>query len=206
MALHELLANRKYEVIALLTTVTEGYDRISMHGVRRALLRRQAESLGLPLAEVRLPKQASNQEYEARITETLERYKQNGVTGVAFGDIFLEDLRQYREQNLARLALKGLFPIWKRDTSDLLRSFMGSGFKAITVCVDTQALGKEFVGRVIDQQFVSELPAGVDICGENGEYHSFVYDGPIFGRSVAHRPGERVLRDDRFHFCDLIPA
>jgi uncharacterized protein (TIGR00290 family) len=206
MALHELLVQGKYDVVALLTTVTEGYQRISMHGVRRALLQRQAESLGLPLAEVRLPQQASNQEYEAQITEALVRYKENGVTQVAFGDIHLEDLRAYRERNLARLELKGLFPIWKRDASGLLRSFIGSGFKATTVCVDTQALGKEFLGRAIDGQFVSDLPATVDVCGENGEYHSFVYDGPIFGRSVAHKPGERVLRDHRFYFCDLIPV
>lgn len=205
MALHEVLADRGYEVAALLTTVTEDYDRISMHGVRRALLQRQVASLGLPLVEVRLPKQASNDEYEAGMAQTLARFKERGVTCVAFGDIFLEDLRAYRERRLSEMQLTGIFPIWKRNTSGLLRSFIGSGFKAVTVCVDTQALGREFVGRLIDEEFIADLPASVDACGENGEYHSFVYDGPIFGRSIAHRQGEVVLRDDRFCYCDLIP-
>jgi uncharacterized protein (TIGR00290 family) len=206
MALHEVLADDSYDVAALLTTVTEDYERISMHGVRRSLLMQQARSLGLPLVEVLLPRQASNEEYEARVAETLQRFKDVGVTSVAFGDIFLEDLRAYREKNLARMDLKGLFPIWKRDTSALLRSFIGSGFKAVTVCVDTQSLGRESVGRVIDEQFISELPAGVDVCGENGEYHSFVYDGPILGHRVAHKTGRRVLREDRFYYCDLMPV
>ncbi len=153
-----------------------------------------------------LPKESSNEEYEARIAETLSRYKEAGVGSVVFGDIFLEDLRKYRESNLARIGMKGLFPLWKRETAELMKSFLGLGFKAVTVCVDGQSLGKEFVGRSIDAEFVSDLPSTVDVCGENGEYHSFVYDGPIFGRAIAHERGEIVLRDERFFFCDLVPV
>jgi uncharacterized protein (TIGR00290 family) len=206
MALHEILAGRQYEVIALLTTVTEDYDRISMHGVRRVLLERQAESLGIPLAKVLIPKQSSNEEYETRMAQTLTKYKELGVNSVVFGDIFLEDLREYREQNLARLAMKGIFPIWKRDTTDLIQTFIALGFKAITVCVDTQVLDRRFVGRTIDQQFMTDLPKTVDVCGENGEYHSFVYDGPIFKQAISYKLGETILRDHRFSFCDLVPV
>ena len=206
MALREILTSRTHEVTGLLTTVTEDYDRISMHGVRRALLQRQAESLGLALTEVRLPKQASNDTYEERMASALTRHKDLGVTGVAFGDIFLEDLRAYRERNLARLDLKAVFPIWKRDPAELLRSFLGIGFEAITTCVDGKVLGREFVGRAIDDRFVSDLPTGVDVCGENGEYHSFVHNGPIFREAVVIERGDVVLRDDRFWYCDLVPA
>lgn len=206
MALHQILASRNYEVAALLTTVTEDYDRISMHGVRRVLLERQAESIGLPLEQVLIPKQAANEEYEARMAETLTRYKEKGIASVVFGDIFLEDLREYREKNLARLGMKGVFPLWKKDTSELIRSFIAMGFKAVTACVDTHALDGRMVGRYIDPQFMTDFPATADICGENGEYHSFVYDGPIFSYPVTFTLGETVLRDNRFYYRDLIPA
>ncbi len=205
MAVHDILAGRQCQIAALLTTVTEDYGRISMHGVRRSLLRQQAESLGLPLEEVLISKQASNDEYESKMAATLKRFKESGVTSVVFGDIFLADLKEYREKNLARLGMNGMFPLWKQDTAELMRRFIGSGFKAITVCVDTQTLDRRFVGRMIDEQFVADLPATVDVCGENGEYHSFVYEGPIFRRSISHRLGEVVLKDDRFCYCDLIP-
>ena len=204
MAMHELQREGRYQVAALLTTVTGDYDRISMHGVRRSLLEQQAAAVGLPLEEVILPKESSNEEYETQMAEVLTRYNEQGVHAVVFGDIFLEDLRKYREQNLAKLGMKGIFPLWKRDTSDLVTSLIGLGFKARTVCVDNHALGREFVGRTIDQGFLAELPANVDVCGENGEYHSFVYDGPIFDHSIPCRPGEIVLRDGRFYFCDLV--
>ena len=204
MALHELRNQGRYQVAALLTTVTGDYDRISMHGVRRSLLEQQATALGLQVEEVTLPKDSSNEDYEAQMAEVLTRYKEQGVDSVVFGDIFLEDLRQYREENLARIGMRGIFPLWKRDTSDLMVSLIGLGFKARTVCVDNHALGKEFVGRIIDQEFVAGLPAGVDVCGENGEYHSFVYEGPIFDHTIPCRTGEIVLRDGRFYFCDLV--
>jgi uncharacterized protein (TIGR00290 family) len=204
MALYRLMQEQRYEVAALLTTVTGDYDRISMHGVRRSLLEQQAAALALFVEEVILPKESSNQEYEAQTADVLARYKEQGVTSVVFGDIFLEGLRKYREGNLAKLGMKGIFPLWKRDTSELMASLIGLGFKARTVCVDNHALGKEFVGRIIDEAFVTDLPAGVDVCGENGEYHSFVYEGPIFRHSIPCRTGEIVLRDDRFYFCDLV--
>jgi uncharacterized protein (TIGR00290 family) len=206
MALYELLKEGRYQVAALLTTITADYDRISMHGVRRSLLEKQTAALRLPVEEVILPRDSSNEDYEARIAEVLKLYKGQGVKSVVFGDIFLEDLRHYREQNLARLGMNGLFPLWKREPSDLVASLIGLGFKARTVCVDNHALGREFVGRTIDEGFVADLPGGVDVCGENGEYHSFVYEGPVFDHPIACQPGEIVLRDDRFYFCDLVPA
>jgi uncharacterized protein (TIGR00290 family) len=206
MALYELAKQGRFQIAALLTTVTGDYDRISMHGVRRSLLERQAAALALQVEEVILPKESSNEDYEREMAEVLTRYRERGVKSVVFGDIFLEDLRQYREQNLARLGMEGIFPLWKRDTSDLIASLIGLGFKARTVCVDNHALGKEFVGRIIDEEFVSDLPAGVDVCGENGEYHSFVSKGPIFDHAIPCEPGEIVLRDDRFYFCDLVAS
>lgn len=206
MALHEVLADGEYQVVALLTTVTEGYDRVSMHGVRRILLEQQAESLGLPLEKVLIPKRTTNHEYETRMERTLMKYKTSGVTAVVFGDIFLEDLRRYREKNLDGLEMKGIFPLWKKDTRELMQSFIALGFKAVTVCVDTQILDGRFVGRDIDPQFMDDFPKTADVCGENGEYHSFAYDGPIFRHKVAFALGATVLREDRFYYCDLIPA
>jgi len=205
IALYEILKTQKYQISALLTTVTEDYDRISMHGVRRILLEQQVASLGFPLEKVLIPKNASNEEYEANMERVLTKYKKAGTSSVVFGDIFLEDLRKYREDKLASLGMQGIFPLWKRDTHELARSLNVLGFKAITTCVDSQALGKQFVGRQIDAQFLAELPAAVDPCGENGEYHSFVYAGPIFKQSVAYTPGEIVLRENRFYYCDLLP-
>jgi uncharacterized protein (TIGR00290 family) len=206
MALQAILADRRYQVAALLTTVTGDYDRISMHGVRRVLLERQAKSLGIRLEKVFISKRATNQEYESKMEQVLKEYKSLGTTSVVFGDIFLEDLKEYREKNLARLGLGGIFPLWKKDTKELIQSFIAQGFKAITVCVDTQVLDKRFVGREIDRQFISDLPPTVDVCGENGEYHSFVYAGPVFSKSVSFRRGETLLREGRFFYCDLIPA
>jgi uncharacterized protein (TIGR00290 family) len=206
LALRALRARPDYEVAALLTTVTEDYDRISMHGVRRALLQQQADALGLPLEEVGISKQSSNEEYESRMGRVLERYREAGVRSVAFGDIFLEDLRQYREKNLARLDMTAVFPLWKRDTRALVREFIQAGFRAVVVCIDTQALDASFAGREIDAAFVRDLPEAVDPCGENGEYHSFVYDGPIFRNRIEHLRGEIVLREERFCFCDLLPG
>ena len=206
IALYEILKNINVQISALLTTLTEDYDRISMHGVRRILLERQAASLGFPLEKVFISKNASNAEYESNMAQVLARYKDAGITSVVFGDIFLEDLRKYREDKLAALNLRAIFPIWKRDTQELARSFTALGFKAITTCVDTHTLGRQFVGRAIDQQFLSDLPPTVDACGENGEYHSFVYDGPIFKDRISYTLGEIVLRENRFYYCDLIPA
>ena len=191
--------------MALLTTLTEDYDRISMHGVRSILLEKQANSLGLPIEKVYLSKNSSNEEYEASMREVLQRYLTFGVSSVVFGDIFLEDLRKYREDNLSKIGMKAVFPIWKRDTTELAHEFIDLGFRAVITCVDSNVLDKIFVGRLFDEQFLSELPANVDPCGENGEFHSFVYDGPIFQKRVSYKKGGVNLRDDRFWYCDLIP-
>jgi uncharacterized protein (TIGR00290 family) len=204
MALHALRADADCRITALLTTITEEYDRISMHGVRRVLLERQAESLGLPLHPVLIPPQCNNAIYEARMKEALEQHFARGVRKVAFGDIFLVDLREYREKNLAQVGMKALFPIWKRDTSELAREFVRRGFRAVTVCVDPRVLDASFAGRELDASFFADLPPGVDPCGENGEFHTFVFDGPIFRTPISCQVGEKAVRDG-FCFCDLLP-
>jgi uncharacterized protein (TIGR00290 family) len=204
MALHALQSAHRHRVTALLTTVTEEYDRISMHGVRRVLLERQAASIGLPLHAVLIPPQCVNATYEARMEEALNEHLLRGVQRVAFGDIFLEDLRVYREKNLAQLGMEALFPIWKRDTRELARDFLRLRFQAIAVCVDPRVLDSSFAGRALNESFFADLPPGVDPCGENGEFHTFVFDGPIFRTPVRYVSGERVLRDG-FCFCDLLP-
>src|SRR3984893_2006316 len=180
MALHMLQQRPDVRVTALLTTVTETYERISMHGVRRELLVQQAESIGLPLHEVRIPPQCVNPVYEARMEEALRVHYAAGVRTVAFGDIFLQDLRAYREKNLARIGMTALFPIWKRDTRGLIRSFHAAQFRAVAVCIDPKVLDPSFAGRELDAAFFRDLPSSVDSCGENGEFHTFVFDGPIF--------------------------
>ena len=204
MALHTLLQQKQFHVVALLTTVTEGYDRIAMHGVRRELLHRQAESLRLPLREVSIPPQCINPIYEARMAQALRIHYGQGVRKVAFGDIFLEDLRAYREKNLARIGMTALFPIWKRDTRELIRYFHEQQFRAIAACVDSKALDPSFAGRELDESFFRDLPNNADPCGENGEFHTFVFAGPIFQSPIPVRTGDIVHRDG-FVFCDLLP-
>jgi uncharacterized protein (TIGR00290 family) len=203
MALHTLFQQKQFQVVALLTTVTESYDRIAMHGVRRELLVRQAESIGLPLHEVFIPPQCVNPIYEERMEEALRLFYNQGVRTVAFGDIFLEDLRAYREKNLTRMGMTAIFPIWKRDTRELIRRFHEQHFRAIAACIDTKVLDPSFAGRELDESFFKDLPAQADPCGENGEFHTFVFDGPIFQSPVPIRTGEIVDRDG-FVFCDLL--
>ena len=205
IALYEIIKSKKYHITALLTTVTAEYNRISMHGVRVELLEKQVAALGFPLEKVFISKNTTNEEYELKMRQVLIKYKELGVTSVVFGDIHLEDLRVYREKNLALLDMRGIFPIWKRDTHELVHTLIKLKFNAITTCVDTNALGKEFVGRVINEQFIAELPSNVDACGENGEYHSFVYDGPILQQKISYAIGEIVLREKRFYYCELMP-
>ncbi len=205
LALHEIKKNNEYQVVSLLTTITEDYDRISMHGVRRILVEHQAKSLDIPLYEVFIPKTCSNEIYADKMSQALNLFKQQGVEDVAFGDIFLEDVRKYREENLAKLKMKGVFPLWGRDSAELIRAFIALGFKAVVSCIDTKVLDKKFLGRQIDKAFINELPPDIDPSGENGEFHSFVYDGPIFKERIGYKPGESALRDS-FYFCDLIPA
>ena len=202
MALHVLLQRQDVRVVALLTTVTEGHERISMHGVRRELLEQQAQSIGLPLHEVRIPPQCVNSIYEARMEAALRIHLAQGVRTVAFGDIFLEDLRAYREKNLTRIGVSALFPIWKRDTRELIHSFHANKFRAIAVCIDPKILAPTFAGRELNDSFFQDLPPHADPCGENGEFHTFVFDGPIFRSPVPVRTGDVVNRDG-FVFCDL---
>jgi uncharacterized protein (TIGR00290 family) len=204
MALYALLQRNDIRVAALLTTVTEGYERISMHGVRRELLEQQAKSIGLPLHEVRIPPQCGNPIYEARMEEALRLHYESGVRSVAFGDIFLEDLRAYRERNLARIGMTALFPIWKRDTRELIRHFHSARFRSIAVCVDCKVLDRSFAGRELDDSFFQDLPPTADPCGENGEFHTFAFDGPIFRNPIPVRTGA-VIERDSFVFCDLLP-
>ena len=202
LALHALRQQAGVRVTGLLTTVTDEYDRISMHGVRRTLLVKQAEAIGLSLQEVRIPPQCVNPIYESRMEQALRAQLAAGVRTVAFGDIFLQDLREYRERNLARLQMQAIFPIWKRDTRELARNFCDLGFRAIAVCIDPRKLDRSFVGRELTSQFFVDLPESVDPCGENGEFHTFCSAGPMFERPIGLRSGTIVERDG-FVFADF---
>ena len=204
LALQKILEDGN-DRITLFTTLTEGYERISMHGVREPLLKIQARSLGLPLDIVTIPQQCSDQEYRRRMEKAMLRHHARGVRSVVFGDIFLQDIRKYREENLAKIGMKPVFPLWQADSRELSRAFIEAGFQAVVTCVDTRALPPSFTGRLYDPSFIAHLPATADPCGENGEFHSFVFDGPIFSQPVRFRRGEVVLRDERFSFCDLLP-
>ena len=206
LALREVRRARTHRVVALLTTVTAEYDRVSMHGVRRALLRRQAESLGLPLDEIVISPGGSNDEYEAQMLAALDRWRVTvpGLDTVVFGDLFLADIRAYRERMLGRVGMKALFPLWLRDTRALARQCVDLGYRAVLVCVDSTQLGAEFAGREYDAALLRDLPSGVDPCGENGEFHTFVYAGPGLRRRVPHMRGPVIVRDERFVYCDLV--
>jgi len=204
MALYEIKKDLNIQISALLTTVTEGYERISMHGVRRSLLAEQARSIGYPLDEILIPQTCSNEIYEERMRNALQKYAQEGVSSAVFGDLFLKEIRAYREERMSRIGMKCLFPIWERPTAEFAREFIDLGFRAIIVCVDTHAIGNEFAGRDYDNDFLKDLPTTADPCGENGEFHTFVYDGPIFNTPVSVQRGEKILRNDRFYYCDLL--
>ena len=227
LALYKILQNSDIEIVSLLTSVNKKYNRISMHGVRSELLIQQAKSIGLPLYIMEIPEMPSMEDYEKVMQETLTKFKEKGVTHSIFGDIFLEDLRKYREDKLAEMQLEAIFPLWKIPTKDLIQEFLDLGFKTIVVCVNERNLDKSFVGRIIDAQFIADLPADVDVCGENGEFHTFTFDGPIFKKPIEFEIGEIVYRkyekpkqeasnkacdtsssdafDFGFWYCDLIP-
>lgn len=211
LALHELLKSDEYEVMLLFATVTDGFNRTSIHGVREELLDAQAESIGLPLRKIRIPEICSNKQYEEIMYRECMMFKEQGIDQVAFGDLFLEDIRRYREQMLEPLGLKAVFPLWGRDTTELLQSLLANGYRTIITCVDLTQLPESFSGRVIDETFLSGLPAGVDPCGENGEYHSFVFEGPIFQKPIHFQLGAKKFTQDvytgdiRFCYTDLVP-
>jgi uncharacterized protein (TIGR00290 family) len=208
LALHELRSDPRFEVVALMTSVSEEFRRVSHHGVREELLEAQAEALGLPLTKIYLPSgqntPCTNEVYEEIMSRILEDFRQRGVYTVGFGDLFLEDLRSWRENNLAKVGMSGVFPIWKRDTRELSRHMIAKGFKAILSCVEGK-VGPGFVGRAYDEHLLADLPAEVDPCGEYGEFHSFVYDGPGFEKAVPVQVGETVIRDGRY-YADLVLA
>jgi uncharacterized protein (TIGR00290 family) len=229
LALNNVLKEDRYEVVSLLTTCNEYFQRVSMHGVRLELLEKQAEAIGLPLQKMFVSQRSSNEEYLQRLTEYLLAYKAQGITSFAFGGIFLEDLKRWREDNLAKLGLRGVFPIWKRDSRNLIGEFITLGFGSVICCVNDAYLDQTFLGRNIDTEFVNSLPADVDPCGENGEFHPFAFAGPIFGKPLHIRVGETVYRaveethpgntvssavcpttgarrTKGFWFCDLLPA
>ena len=205
LALYALRSEPMIRVDALLTTVTDQYNRISMHGVRQDLLAIQAAAIGLPLTEARIPPGASNDVYEKAFAAALGPYRARGVKSVAFGDLFLADIRAYRERQLAALGMTGLFPLWGLDTTALAHEFIAMGFRAVLVCVDAARLDASFAGRAFDHDLLRDLPPGIDPCGENGEFHTFVTDGPIFASPVACATGAVVLRDG-YVFCDLVPT
>lgn len=217
LALYKILQEEKFEITSLLTSINKEFQRISMHGVHISLLEKQAESLGFPLIKLELPKEPSMEEYRNIMESTMNDFKQQGVTHSVFGDIFLEDLRKYREDQLAAAGIQGVFPLWKKDTKNLIEEFMDLGFKTIVTCINETYLDKSFAGRVIDKQFIEDLPENVDPCGENGEFHTFTFDGPIFNDPIGFEVGEIVKKtypkpksgsDEEngeyvFWFCDL---
>lgn len=205
MTLHAL-RSAGLPVRTLLTTVTRGIDRIAMHGVRRGLLAAQADALGLPLHEVFLDAPSSNEAYEAAMRTALAELTADGIDTVAFGDLYLEDIRAYREDRMTGTGLTPIFPVWGRDTTEFFRDFLGLGFRAVIVCVDTRQLDGAFAGRELDEALLADLPAGADPCGENGEFHTFVYDGPGFREPIRFERGEQILRDDRFRYQELLPV
>ena len=199
------LRRERIEVAALITTFTTDYDRVSMHGVRRSLLRDQAAAVGVALVEVDIPAACSDDVYADRMEAALRGPPLAALQAVASGDLYLEDVRAYREERLRRVGKRAIFPIWGLDTTTLAHTFLDSGFEAHVVCVDTRRLDASFVGRSYDAAFLEALPSGVDPCGENGEFHTFVHAGPCFERRLACRVGDHVVRGD-FAFADLVPA
>jgi len=228
LALNRLLRDDRYEVVSLLTTCNEHFQRVSMHGVRLELLEAQAAAIGLPLEKIFVSQRSSNDEYQQKMSACLTAYKAQGVTACAFGDIFLEDLKQWRDGNLAKVGLRGIYPIWKIDSRELIREFFALGFGTVICCVNDAYLDEDAVGRNIDEEFIGALPDNVDPCGENGEFHSFAFAGPIFRRAIEFKVGEKVYRPVEvthpttptsgyncapgprqtkgFWFCDLLPA
>ena len=204
-ALHVVREAGEVDVVGLLSTITEPYDRVSMHGVRRALVEAQARATGLPLHKVFIPAACSNEAYEAAMAEAMETARSQRIAHMIFGDLFLEDVRAYREQKLAPTGIAPLFPLWSRDTQALARKMVADGVQAYVTCLDPRKLPREFAGRLYDDAFLDALPESVDPCGENGEFHTFAFAGPMFAQPIAVTVGETVERDG-FVFADVLPA
>ncbi len=208
LALAALRADPSVRLVALLTSVTRGYDRISIHGVRRALLHEQARAAGAALHEIVLEPRSSNEQYDAALAHALGelRHGTPELRTIVYGDLFLEDVRRYREERLGPLGFTGSFPLWGRDTREVADEFIDRGFEARLVCVDTTQLDASFAGRAFDRTLLADLPASADPCGERGEFHTFVSNGPVFDAPIAYAIGDVVLRDYRFAYCDVLPA
>jgi len=227
LCLHKIIQENKFDVRYLLTSINKAHNRVSMHGVRTELLLEQANAIGIPLKLIELPEQPDMEEYEQLMSDKVKEMLNEGIEETIFGDIFLEDLKKYREDKLKPLGIHANFPLWKNSTKELMQEFIQLGYKAIIVCVNEKYLDQSFCGRMIDQSFVNDLPDTVDVCGENGEYHSFVFDGPIFKTPIAFEKGEIVYREYSkpkdaknehynsvcieeknygFYFCDLLPV
>lgn len=218
LALYRMQQQADLEISQLITTVNEHFGRVSMHGLRRALLEQQALETGIPLTIIEVPREPTMEDYDALMNQALGTLQKEGFTRCGFGDIFLEDLKVYREKQLYPFGIKAVFPIWKKDTTALLHEFIALGFKAIVICIKSELLDESFLGREIDASFIEDLPEDVDPCGENGEFHTFCYDGPIFAHPIPFTKGERVFRAYKapnttdetkssmgFWFLDLIP-
>jgi uncharacterized protein (TIGR00290 family) len=201
LALHEI--HNTIQIEAFITTINEN-DCIAMHGINKNLIMKQAQSSGYAVKEVQIPQNCSNDQYESKMAEALQEFREKGIESVIFGDLFLEDIRAYRETFLNRIGMKGIFPLWKKDTNALANQFIDSGFSAKIICVDTQTLSREFAGREFDHEFLNDLPQHVDPCGENGEFHTFVYDGPIFKAPIKIQTGQKYLDRGRFYYCGLV--
>lgn len=214
--LYKVISEKNIRIESLLTTLSKDHQRISMHGVREELLDAQVQSIGIPVKKIWLTESADLLQYENQMEVALTGFKECGITHSVFGDLFLEDLKKYREEQLARLGFKAMFPLWNYNTRQLAKDFIDSGFKSIVVCVDEKKLDRSFAGRFFDESFISDLPADVDPCGENGEFHTFVLDGPVFKHPVAIQPGEIVYKkynsqhEDLYHtgfyYCELLPV
>lgn len=201
-ALYQALKSREYEIVGLVTTVTESYQRVAMHGVREELLDLQARALGLPLEKIKIPSPCSEEIYERKMADSMSRWKKKGAEHVFFGDLFLEGIRAYREKQLSCLGLHGVFPLWGLDTGVLAQKMIHDGFKAILSCVDLKKLPIEFAGRKFNEDLLVAFPPGIDPCGENGEFHSFVYGAPIFKKEIPIKVGKTLGREG-FAFADL---
>ena len=194
LALYKILQQKEYQIEKLITNVNQDFQRVSMHGLHENLLDAQAESIGITLEKIYFPADVTMDLYNKKMLTKTSELKQQGFNHTVFGDIFLEDLRKYRDSKLQEVGITGVYPLWKKDTKELLREFLALGFKTITVCVNTKKLGKEFVGRIIDEDFINDLPNNVDVCGENGEFHTFCFDGPIFSKPIEFELGEKILK------------
>lgn len=221
LALYYLLQDKRYSVERLLISMNAHHNRVSMHGLRRELLEQQVEALAIPYTTIELPEEPSMTVYESVMKERVLNLQSSGFEYSAFGDIFLEDLKVYREQQLAPFGIQAVFPLWKKNTEELLNEFIDRGFKSILVCINADALDKSFAGRIIDKNFIADLPEGIDPCGENGEFHTYCYDGPVFKNPIPFKVGEKIYRQYKapsnkvdnlspgknigFWFCDLLP-